>query len=232
MTEEIDAILFDAGGTLFDMTPPREEVVSEVLARHGHRVDAASVARALARADGVFDREFAELDGKNEEAFWTRYDDFLLDELGFTGDKRKVSIDLNATFDEMIPKVSSWVDYPETKPVLDGLRRREFRLGVVSNATDLARRVLDSLGLTEYFDFILLSEEVGVRKPAPRIFHMAAGMADTRPSRCLFVGDKLAVDVMGARRVGMSAVLVDRNNAYPDAKCLRERDLSFFRKFV
>jgi len=232
MTEELDAILFDAGGTLIDAIPSRETVFSEVLSRYGKKIGSERIAPLLAKADGVFDSEFAKQDGKNEGALWSKYDDFILDELGFRGDRGDLSKELSATWDEIMPKVESWVCYPETESVLEILKVREFKLGVVSNATDLVRRVFDNLGLTRYFDFLVVSDEVGVRKPSPKIFRLAMEMAGTSPGRTLFVGDKLATDVAGAKRAGMNAVLVDRVNAFPDAKCLRERDLNFFRRFA
>jgi len=232
MTEELDAILFDAGGTLIDAIPSRETVFSEVLSRYGKKIGSERIAPLLAKADGVFDSEFAKQDGKNEGALWSKYDDFILDELGFRGDRGDLSKELSATWDEIMPKVESWVCYPETESVLEILKVREFKLGVVSNATDLVRRVFDNLGLTRYFDFLVVSDEVGVRKPSPKIFRLAMEMAGTSPGRTLFVGDKLATDVAGAKRAGMNAVLVDRVNAFPDARCLRERDLNFFRRFA
>jgi 2-haloalkanoic acid dehalogenase type II len=232
MTEELDVILFDAGGTLIDSVPPRETVFSRILLSHGKKAEPERIASLLAKADGMFDSEFAKQGGENEYALWSKYDDFILDELGFRGDRASLSKDLRAAWDEIMPKVESWVSYPETESVLGILKRRDFKLGVVSNATDLVRKVFDNLGLTKYFDFLVISDEVGVRKPSPKIFHIAMEMAGTSPGRSLFVGDKLATDVAGAKRVGMNAVLVDRVNAFPDARCLRERDLNFFRRYV
>jgi len=232
MTEEIDAIMFDAGGTLIEARPPRERVFSRVLEKHGGRIEPRRIAALLAKADGRFDSEFVKLDGRNEAAFWSRYDDFVLDELGFKGDRKRFTKDLGETWDDIIPKVESWIDFPEVKSILRILKKREFKLGVVSNATDLARKVFDNLDLSKYFDFMILSEEVGVRKPSPKIFHLASATAGSSPSRSLFVGDKLAVDVMGAKRAGMNAVLVDRVNAFPEARCIREKDLNFFRRFA
>ncbi len=232
MTEELDAILFDAGGTLIEAVPPRETVFSQVLLRHGKKVETEKISPLLARADAVFDSEFAKHDGKNEDALWSKYDGFILDELEFKGNRRNLSKDLSAAWDEIMPKVESWVSYPETESVLEVLKEREFKLGVVSNATDLLRRVFDNLELTKYFDFLVISDEVGVRKPSPKIFRLAMEMAHTSPGRSLYVGDKLATDVAGAKRGGMNAVLVDRVNAFPDARCLREKDLNFFRRFA
>ena len=48
----------------------------------------------------------------------------------------------------------------------------------------------------------------------------------------IYVGDKLSTDVVGASKAGMNAILVDRANVYPDADCLRIKDLNFFRNFL
>ncbi|MCJ7463212.1 MAG: hypothetical protein MUO81_00475, partial [Thermoplasmata archaeon] len=94
MTEELDAILFDAGGTLIEAIPPRETVFSKILSRHGKKVDSERIASLLAKADGVFDSEFAKQDGKDEGTLWSKYDDFILDELGFRGDRGDLAKDL------------------------------------------------------------------------------------------------------------------------------------------
>lgn len=231
MTEEIDAILFDAGGTLIEFRPPRAELFSEVLRANGHEADAHTVNAAMVKADGFFDREFALLDGKDEAWFWKKYDAFVAEEVGFRGDLSKLEKDLSARFDEVVPETKSWVAYPDAKPALEGLRRRDFRLGLVSNATDLARRVMDNLDLSKYFEFMVLSDEVGSRKPSPEIFRIALKAAGTRPNRALHIGDKYSVDVLGATKAGMHAVLLDRENVYPRADCIKARDLGFFRRF-
>lgn len=231
MTEEIDAILFDAGGTLIEFRPPRAELFSEVLRANGHEVDVPTVNDAMVKADGLFDREFALLDGKDEAWFWKKYDAFIAEEVGFKGDLSKLEKDLSARFDKVVPEANSWVAYPDAKPALEGLKRRDFRLGLVSNATDLARKVMDNLDLSRYFEFMVLSDEVGARKPSPEIFRIALKAAGTRPNRALYVGDKFAVDIVGATKAGMHAVLVDRDDVYPRADCIRARDLSFFRRF-
>ncbi len=231
MTEEIDAVIFDAGGTLIEMHPPRQNIISNVLAEHGHKIESTSVAKALVKADRTFDDDFGMCDGKEESWYWMKYDDLLFKELGIDGDGEMLMKAIHGRFHELLPKAESWVAYPDTKPVLKDLKKRDLKLGMVSNATDLLRRVLDSLELTQYFEFIIISEEVGVRKPSKKIFQLAINEAGTSPNRTVYVGDKLAVDVQGAKRAGMNAVLIDRDDAFPDAKCIRARDLNFFRTY-
>jgi HAD superfamily hydrolase (TIGR01549 family) len=232
MTEEFDAIMLDLGGTMVDLSPPREVVLTGLLSKHGLETPVERTARVLAKADGKFDEDFAKLDGKEETTFWSKYDMFVLKELGFTGDIAHFSKEAGELFDKIIPKVESWAAYPDTKPILEMMEKKDLVLGVVSNATDLAVRVLDNLGLTKYFDTIVVSQEVGVRKPSPEIFRIAAKRAGVSPSRCLYAGDKFSVDVVGAKRAGMNAVLIDRVGAYPNAKCIRGRDLNIFRRFL
>lgn len=232
MTEEIDLITFDAGGTLFDMSPTRDEVFIRILSEHSDALSPDRVSAALRKADRVFDDEFALQDGKNEEPFWVKYDDFVFRELGVQGDSGKLHAELEKAFGEIIPKVDSWVEFPETKAALERIRARDFRLGVISNATDLTKRVLDNLGLTQYFDFVIVSSEVGCRKPRPEIFRLAARMGKSSPSRAIHIGDKFAVDVVGASRAGMNAVLLDRARVYDDIDCIRARDLRFFESYA
>ena len=232
MTEEIDAIVFDAGGTLFDMRPSREEIFADVLCANGFDVNQNALAAAIRRANRLLDKEFADLEGGDDSSFWMKFDDLVLDEIGHRDDHSKIATELSAAFQKIVPEVGSWVDFPEAKSVLHLLRGRELKLGVVSNATDLVRRVLDNLDLTRDFDFIIVSSEVGINKPSPRIFQLAAEKARTSPNRMIYVGDKLSTDVVGASKAGMNAILVDRANVYPDADCLRIKDLNFFRNFL
>lgn len=232
MTEELDAVIFDFGGTLVDLSPPREAVFHKVLTARGFEVSVEEIARMIGKAERKYDELQAGLDGEHEEAFWDMFDLYVLKGLGFEGDAEAFSADLSREFDAIVPKVESWVEYPDARPLLNDIRERALRLGLVSNATDLARRVLDHLGLTELFDSIVISSEVGVRKPDRRIFSIASEMLNTQPNRALYVGDKLTVDVRGAKSAGMNAVLIDRAGVYADVDCLKIRTLDSLRRFL
>ena len=232
MTEELDAIVFDVGGTLIHMKPTRAEIFARVLLANGFKVDPTILDKAIRKADRTLDEEFAELEGGGDSAFWKRFDHLVLEEIEFVGDLDRMHHALIDEFNGFMANVETWVDYPETRGVLHDLRKRGFTLGVISNATNLVRRVLDNLDLSKNFDFVIVSDEVGVNKPSAKIFKMAADKARTSPNRMLFIGDKLWTDVKGAVGAGMNAILVDRTDAYPDADCIRIKDLNSLRLFL
>jgi HAD superfamily hydrolase (TIGR01509 family) len=94
--------------------------------------------------------------------------------------------------------------------VLEELTRRDHPLALVSN-TMVPGPILDAHlqaeGLLRYFPVRAYSSEVGFRKPHPRIFRAALMGLNAKPQGCVFVGDKPALDVRGARRLGMVTVL-------------------------
>ncbi len=81
------------------------------------------------------------------------------------------------------------------------------KLGIITNGkADMQNAKIDALGIRSRFSVILISSEVGVRKPDPSIFHMACGMLGVSPARAAFVGDNPIADVAGALSAGLRAV--------------------------
>jgi putative hydrolase of the HAD superfamily len=105
--------------------------------------------------------------------------------------------------------VPAQVMHATSHALLDSLRARELKLGIVSNAFDpgwLLHRDLEATGLAERVDFAVFSSEIGRRKPDATIFRHALEALDVVPERALFVGDRLYEDVRGASEVGMRTV--------------------------
>ena len=92
---------------------------------------------------------------------------------------------------------------PEMEELLPVLRGR-VRLGLLSNATAGATARFAERGITAHFDDVVCSGEVGLMKPDPAIFRLAASRLGVEPSECAFVDD-MAQHVAAARSVGMRA---------------------------
>ncbi len=107
---------------------------------------------------------------------------------------------------------------------------RKYRLALVSNCSTGLSEVLRTLGVSDLFDSIVLSYEVGVRKPDRRIYVQALRSLMLEPHECIFVADEIS-DLEGAREVGLKTLLVRQGshltmeakdpNFKPDLQCNR-----------
>ena len=214
----IRAILFDAGNTLIRMD---YAAIARELARHGVVVTAEALQRAEWTTRVRIDAElFAPAAPVSTESRDTteRYTQYLLDGVG-AGDP--------ALFARMMawrraynPPVGLWtVAEPEAAAALTLARTAGIVTGVVSNSNGTIRGILESLDLAHHLDFILDSQEEGVEKPDPRIFQLALGRAGVAAADAAYIGDLYSVDVVGARRVGMRAVLMDPGGCWGARDC-------------
>jgi FMN phosphatase YigB (HAD superfamily) len=96
-------------------------------------------------------------------------------------------------------------------PLLRDLGERA-QLAVVSNFdyTPTAHDILERAGVLDLFQTVVVSDAVGWRKPHPEIFARALADLGVRPSEALFVGDRADIDVVGAQRMGMPSVWINR----------------------
>ena len=102
----------------------------------------------------------------------------------------------------------TWQPYPDAEVVLKELRRRGVPVAVVSNIGWDLRPVFVAHGLDQLVDAFVLSYELGVQKPDPRIFRAACELLGTGPVRTLMVGDSLPADG-GATALGCPFLQVD-----------------------
>jgi putative hydrolase of the HAD superfamily len=92
----------------------------------------------------------------------------------------------------------------------------QLKLGLISNGTGATQREkLKALGVEALFDPIVISEEVGFRKPDARIFQLAIHDWHMPPDSILFVGDDPASDIAGARAAGMRTLQVGHADGIP-----------------
>lgn len=98
--------------------------------------------------------------------------------------------------------------YPQTVRVLDALKRRGYRLGVIANQSPGTEERLTAWGIRAYFDVILASAEEGVSKPDTGIFKRALARAQCNAAEAAMVGDRIDNDIVPAKALGMQTVLI------------------------
>ncbi len=95
--------------------------------------------------------------------------------------------------------------------MLEDLREKGYRIGIISNFDSRIYGVCEALGISSFFDSYTLSSEVGAAKPSPIIFQRALDKHGVNPDEALHVGDSPLEDVEGAKASGILSVLIDRD---------------------
>lgn len=131
---------------------------------------------------------------------------------------------------------------PETPSVLEELKNRKVKLGVISNIVSrtLVPYRLKTCGIDRFFDVVLTSATLGIRKPDPAIFLKATELLRVEPPQAVYIGDTLSRDVAGARKAGYGKAIQIRSffTSISDAPDEREapdlviRDLSELLRIV
>jgi FMN phosphatase YigB (HAD superfamily)/sugar phosphate isomerase/epimerase len=213
MTHRIEAVLFDMGGTLRGTRKrsrdERLKYTGEILKLLGSSTDPAKFSRLLARRSTAYRRWAREtMIELNEAELWTRW---MLPDWP-EAQVREHAMRLNLLWRDA---TGVRVIFPEAAEVLCELFRRGYRLGLVSNTTSSteAPDALRKLGLTSYFETVILSAVVGKRKPDPGILLEATGRMGIDPGKCAYVGDLPHRDVAAARKAGISKTILIRNRS-------------------
>lgn len=221
--DDLDTILFDAGGTLVHVDYAR---VADLAERHGVAIDPARMPEGDARARLGVDARLRRV-AAHRDADARRVGGYFEDLLLGAGVAPAHARTLAPHIHEAHQTDNLWrVPFADAARVLEVLRGAGFAIAVVSNADGRARALLDEVGLTRHLDYVLDSHEEGVEKPDPEIFRRALGRSGTEPERALYVGDIYSVDVVGARAAGLAPCLLDPLGHYADADCPRVANLS------
>lgn len=110
---------------------------------------------------------------------------------------------------------------PHIEETMQKLKEKGIRIGIGTNMTaKMQYQKLDRLGLGKYIDFIVASEECIFDKPDPVFFALAEKKAGCPKEQCLFIGDNLKFDALGAQNYGMKGIWYD-----PKKKWTTETDI-------
>ena len=100
---------------------------------------------------------------------------------------------------------------PFTHEVLSYLKNK-YTLHIITNGFEEVQHIkLAAADLKQYFDIVVTSEEVGVKKPNSKIFEFALEQANAKAEQSIMIGDDLVVDVLGAEKAGMQGIYFNPN---------------------
>lgn len=203
----VKAIFFDAGNTLIFIDP---RVVLPILGEYGAVPDEGTFREAEFQARTKLTRRVEEGAFGTENQIWHEYFHTLFEASGVPENQLE-------RVGERIRQVHrrthlwSYMD-PRTAPALDRLAEDGYRMAVISNADGRVEGLIEKVGIRDRFEFVMDSELEGVEKPDPEIFLRGCRRMGVLPGESLYVGDLYPVDVLGARKAGLLAVLLDPMN--------------------
>jgi HAD superfamily hydrolase (TIGR01549 family) len=223
----LDVLFFDLGNTLmfFDTSP---DVVSaranlalyHKLAEFGINVSESEFVRTFSEFTLQSNRE------RNETCIEQTTLQTVNQTLSYLGtqpySEKQIKKAVEAFFSEY---QGHWRLGDDTLKRLEILKKRGFRLGIISNASDREDvRVLMRKGSLEpFFEHVIVSAEEGFRKPHPKIFQKGLKLFRIAPEDCIMIGDTLSADILGANQLGIFSIWINRWADTVENRSLREK---------
>ncbi|PYK69369.1 MAG: hypothetical protein DME45_02560 [Verrucomicrobia bacterium] len=209
--DSLEAVFFDAAGTLFYLTKTVGDHYALVGEEVGLNLDAKKLDDAFYSASAQMPpREAIGGPRKNDDKDWWRElaDHVLREAAPDVGE-----LDRDNFFEvayEHFAESGVWELYPDVVDVLKQLHRR-FQLAIVSNFDGRLRVILERLGISKYFGHVFVSSEIGADKPDPEIFRRALKFLNLQPRNVLHVGDDPERDWRAATEAGLGIFQLDRS---------------------
>ncbi|HEX6478659.1 MAG TPA: HAD-IA family hydrolase [Ktedonobacteraceae bacterium] len=212
--QAIRTIFFDAGYTLLHPNPSIAEICQQVCQRLHLHIHLDEVKNRMINAEEYFFRQSRQhyqtwADDGTITEFWVGYYMNLLRPFVEERDEPRL-YSLAQAITQEFEQHTSWQIYPDVIPILEVLRTHKYTLGVISDWGIALGPILRRLHLTGYFDCLLVSGVIRHAKPSPTLYELALQRANSIADYTLHIGDSYIHDVLGARAVGITPVLLDR----------------------
>lgn len=214
----VKAVLFDLDSTLIYQNPSK--TFQKILEAYGIIRTTEEIDEAHVKAGGEFDIEKHSRLPAHE--FFTQLNTHTLKHLGITNSRSLQA--LAEDIDIQWSKVAKIYVYPDAKPTLAKLKKVGFKLGLITGGykRDL-EEILPKVGLQDFFDVCVCRDTVGECKPNPQVFRHALNQLNIQASEAIFVGDRIETDYVGAKKAGMTPILIRRErnkHEVADVRCI------------
>jgi putative hydrolase of the HAD superfamily len=200
----IQAIVYDAVGTLIHVQPSVASIYADIGRRFGSRLDAGEIGRrfraAFARQDRLDQDAGWRTSGPREKERWRQIVAEVLDDVADPG--------CFAALFDTFAKPQTWRCDADAVDVLAHFHERGIRQAMASNFDSRLRGIIETMPIAPYLESTIISSEIGWRKPAPEFFAHVAESLRLPAEAILFVGDDRVNDYEAASEAGMRAVLV------------------------
>ena len=197
----IKSVVFDAYGTLFDVNSAAEKCKDKI----GDKWEGFANLWRTTQLEYTWLRSLM----KRHKDFWSVTEDSLDKSI------RVFNIDI-AMKNELLNLYKTLSPYPEVKEVLNNLKKKNYKLSILSNGTPaLLNELVKSNDLENIFDDLFSIEEVGIYKPDSKVYDMPIKKYQIRSEEVAFLSAN-TWDVSGGGNYGYNTIWVNRNKAIFD----------------
>ncbi len=134
-----------------------------------------------------------------------------------------LATDFGLKYLEISPRKTHLVD--GSVEVLDYLKTKGYELHIITNGfLEVQDIKIDNCGLRDFFDVVVISEQLEHKKPHPSVFNHSLERSGANASQSIMIGDDLAVDIVGARNAGIDQVYFNPSRDTHDEKVTFEID--------
>lgn len=213
--QAIRTVFFDVGSTLLSSYPSDLEICRRVCARRGLHLHRQDLEKQWVEVENFFldharTHRHTWASRNVLEEFWLLYYKKWLRPLLPTCDEHTLHQLVLAIIREY-DMHTSWRMYPDVLPTLQALHASgKYTLGAISDWSPALGTIFQHLRLNRYFDCLLVSSVTGHAKPSVVLYETALRRANAVADYAIHVGDSYTLDVLGARAVGITPVLLDR----------------------
>jgi len=210
----LKAVLLDLGDTLVHLDRPWEDVFNANLQELYNYLTTKGLKRNFQKFSTEFVMQFD--DASNQAGLYKieiPMEEIISNVLSESGlQVPDTDLPTNAMIAFFGPEIEAWQVYPDTIKTLAALEEEGYKMGVISNAkSDWAvHAILKHHNLDRFFETIVSSAALKIRKPRPEIFTQALNALAVNPRDAVFVGDSIEADVAGSKNIGMRSIHVLR----------------------
>ncbi|MFX0114994.1 MAG: HAD family hydrolase [Candidatus Hodarchaeota archaeon] len=216
--DEIQAVLFDFGGTLYHVSFNEVELAQRILKQLGIGIfSSEKVGQALMAAEDGLAKALAVrypdrtgyVSTSND---WLLFNQFILSTLGISDPDRSISRAMQEQWEHFWGRMQGTEGVfrirSEWQETFENLAQRGYKLGVISNTSVDLKPWLKKDHIYPYLSVILQSYEFGRAKPDQSIFHQACAELALEPHQCIYVGNHYRIDIVGAYRAGLVPIFI------------------------
>ena len=211
------AIIFDLHYTILRLYPSRGILYQKIFKKHGFNSHPREINKTFSEIWSKYgDEKIAETSlshyrEKTIEQWWFNFHFEMLKKLGLRdkGVAKIINKDISSQFYSN-PRVHKM--YSDAKKILPYLKKHGIKLALVTNGYKSTKQIIEYFKINKYFDYILISCDIGISKPNSKLYRLVANKFSINPQEILCVGDSYPTDVVGAKKAGCGVAIIDRKN--------------------